>query len=869
MKSLKSKWLVPYICLLVISILVSVLFGFYMVRESMYENLGNTEQQRLDVKVKNFYEQYDNSSLKFSTLLNDKVLKTPFDHTSTREVLEYTEMAVKQIKPFMYVNKEFENIFLINEGWIIGASKNERYLSKLETDSKAILTEDEIRKFVASTKMNTRPIYEDNMLITRLSDTAYLVAVLDFEAYFHQKEGDIQLLDLDGNLIFCKKDNQKDFFISEEIFGQYEHNSYSSYKSEGYLYTYVKDYRNRLFIIRHATEALTLELQSILRTLIVFSMVISLIFIGFAFLYVNNLIRPLDQFIALINRQTKVDSKVIEDTLSSKIIVNRNLTISLRIFYLTVLIPFISVNTFMLFTLKANVKDNIIHSQKQITQEWVKHIDNEIDAYQDTLQFLSIDQDIQTMIMGQDTLNSDEINYTLVSKGLFGNGFVYTEIGKSDEGVLFKNHPLRLKSNEKKWHKASGALLKNGSIEYLLEVGEDTSILNLSKPIITIKGENGPNAFDKIGYITISIEGFIKNHFFIEDSFPIDVLTISNKNNKTIYEFNNNSKEELVHVSGDIESLGLMVNYGFRITTSEFEGKMLQFYLLTLLLISFLLYIVAEVTSYRLIRPLASLIEQMDEISSYDVKQLVSHENSNEFYLLAHSFSKMMTRLEKMSENLVSTTTQKNDLEKRHTSLLLTSIEAQVSPHFLHNIIVSIICLVRADKKDEAVYMLLETSEFFKKSLYGTKSLVNLEEEISQIENYIKIQQIRYPDKINVINEIPKSRYQDKVPKFMLQPLIENAIEHGMRSQDPLTIRLNAYIEEENLYLTVEDDGIGIKEEDKEEIYARMDNINNTKSHGLANIHQRIKLVYGEASGITIKSTEKGAMIILKMSLGG
>jgi two-component system sensor histidine kinase YesM len=183
--------------------------------------------------------------------------------------------------------------------------------------------------------------------------------------------------------------------------------------------------------------------------------------------------------------------------------------------------------------------------------------------------------------------------------------------------------------------------------------------------------------------------------------------------------------------------------------------------------------------------------------------------------------------------------------EKRKTEF--QALQNQINPHFLYNTLDSIVYLSENKMNDKVVKMVVALSRFFRISISRGRNIILLKEEIEHARNYLLIQQIRYNDKFDFKFEIDKEVLNLKVVKLSLQPIIENALVHGINTEyDSGTIIIRAYQKRHSLVLEVEDDGYGMTEELIESVY---DNLTNKKLHnsiGLKNVYQRLRIYYGE-----------------------
>ncbi|KPU26953.1 histidine kinase [Caloranaerobacter sp. TR13] len=192
----------------------------------------------------------------------------------------------------------------------------------------------------------------------------------------------------------------------------------------------------------------------------------------------------------------------------------------------------------------------------------------------------------------------------------------------------------------------------------------------------------------------------------------------------------------------------------------------------------------------------------------------------------------------------------------------LKALQAQINPHFLFNAINTIVSFIRT-KPDKARELLLHLSSYFRKNLQQNEDVVELEKEIDHIKSYLEIEKARFGNKLNVKFEIPKN-IKCYLPPLTLQPIVENAIKHGiMEKIEGGTIEIKAISEENGTKLIVSDNGVGIDKKYLERIFS---NSNENTSVGLINVNNRLKNKYGEKYGLKIQS-ELGVGTIVTMTI--
>ncbi len=196
-------------------------------------------------------------------------------------------------------------------------------------------------------------------------------------------------------------------------------------------------------------------------------------------------------------------------------------------------------------------------------------------------------------------------------------------------------------------------------------------------------------------------------------------------------------------------------------------------------------------------------------------------------------------------------------------------LQAQINPHFLYNTLDAIVWSAEAGNQTQVVNMVGSLSDFFKASLNKGKEIVSVRDELQHVRSYLEIQQIRYQDILSYEINVPESLYDCSIPKITLQPVIENALYHGIKNRRALgKISVMGIDEENTMLLRVVDDGIGMSAERLSEVRKALsgDEPGSGAIYGLYNVNERIRLNYGENYGITIESTQgEGTKVMIRL----
>lgn len=202
-------------------------------------------------------------------------------------------------------------------------------------------------------------------------------------------------------------------------------------------------------------------------------------------------------------------------------------------------------------------------------------------------------------------------------------------------------------------------------------------------------------------------------------------------------------------------------------------------------------------------------------------------------------------------------------------NLELKLLQSQINPHFLYNTLDNIVWLSEGGRKDDVTGIVTSLSRFFRTTLSGGLDYITIKQEISHIESYLQIQRFRYRDILNYEIDIPEEFLGYRIIKMTLQPVVENALYHGIKNKrGGGTIKISMHHKDNDLEIDVEDNGIGMNSEDTANLQRLADGLEKAREDnagfGMANVGERMRLNYGPEYGLKIES-EYGKGTIVKI----
>lgn len=280
-------------------------------------------------------------------------------------------------------------------------------------------------------------------------------------------------------------------------------------------------------------------------------------------------------------------------------------------------------------------------------------------------------------------------------------------------------------------------------------------------------------------------------------------------------------------------------------------NKMLQMILLIFVVVLGITWILIIVISDSISKPLEHLCKLTKQVGKGDFSIEEPKSHGDEVMALEKSFHTMVGKIESLVENV-----KKEQVNLRQMELKL--LQVQINPHFLYNTLDAISWMAEDGRTNDVVEMVSALSEFFRTGLSKGRDYITLKEEESHIRSYLQIQQFRYTDILNYEIHIPEAIGDFMLLKLTLQPLVENALYHGIKQKRGKgIIKVTADYDQYSIFLKVEDNGIGMTEDELQALRQSVEAGNlktSDKGFGLANVHERIRLNYGNDYGLVIDS---------------
>jgi len=297
----------------------------------------------------------------------------------------------------------------------------------------------------------------------------------------------------------------------------------------------------------------------------------------------------------------------------------------------------------------------------------------------------------------------------------------------------------------------------------------------------------------------------------------------------------------------------------------SFRSTLDQYMIRNTLIISALSIALAFFFSFYFTRPIMALVQGMRRVRGGDFTVRVEPKHSDELGEMAVTFNQMVEDTNTLMENIREEHRLLREAE-------ITALINQVNPHFLYNTLDNINMLARQNKDERIALLITELSKLLRITLSGGSNVITLRDELARVSCYLNILQMRSGKAFEYQIKMDSQTADCRIPKLILQPLVENAYKHGLKYVEDGMILISTYVNEENLVLRVADNGAGMLPEDMEALMEKLsDSDENTESGGvgLRNIYQRLSLQYGrDGFAFGLSSSELGGLNAMVTLIG-
>lgn len=560
----------------------------------------------------------------------------------------------------------------------------------------------------------------------------------------------------------------------------------------------------------------------------------------------------------------------------------RSIQSSISVVFSCLILFLIVITSYISYRLSADaVETNSKHYISEIIQQININIQSYITNMEDISMLASTNKDVKYYITETSFINDEERRpYEKRISDLFQSilitrkdiasimVFGYNNRFVSDRRITSLN--LNSKIEEQPWYKNAKAeggksVISAPHVQNIIQ-NEYRWVVSLSRELKSADGITGEGIF--LVDLNLSVINEICNHInlgkrgyvFIVDKdgsivyHPQQKLINSNLKTEMIDRVKQSGSGSFITGEGNKKRIYTIqeTHFGWKIVGVAYASELianqyqinLSYFLWTILALVIALYL-SFFISRHLSRPIKMLQSNMKQVEKGDFSIRSEFRSKNEIGQLSHTFNIMVGRIRDLMNQIIQ-----NEESKRKSEMKL--LEAQINPHFLYNTLDSIIWMAERKKHDEVVLMTSSLAKLFRSIINKNTETVPVRVEIEHITNYLLIQTMRYKDKLDFQIDVDPSILEVHIPKIILQPIVENAIYHGIKNKlESGLVKITGKADGDTIVFVVADDGVGMEQEKLDQILKLKEGI--IRGIGVSNVNERIKL-FGKEFGLTFES---------------
>ena len=550
---------------------------------------------------------------------------------------------------------------------------------------------------------------------------------------------------------------------------------------------------------------------------------------------------------------------------------------------------------------RTSVFDNAVVYTRTIVRQTNQNIDSYIDYMDNIVTMVSGSRDTQSFLYNKDeeTLQVSECRQRLVEqfRTILKSRSDIRNIGliQKDGNRLFNNGGQQknayLDLDTQAWYKnaitSNRSVLTSSHVQHVIR-GERPWVITVSRGVRNFTGSGNREGvvFIDLNYSAISElcdQNSIgsKGYVFLLDQdgnvvyHPQQQQLYNELQTENIDLVMNTDKETLMDGSGDnakIYTISRSEKTGWTVVGCTNVAELLKdskkarsIYVLVAAILVVVALVLSNLISRNITRPLQQLRDSMARVQEGDFGAAeVEVTSRNEVGSLTRSFNVMTSRIQELMKQNIYEQQQKRKSE-------LKALQSQINPHFLYNTLDSIIWMAEGKKNEEVVVMTASLARLLRQSISNEEEQVPIGQEVEYARSYLTIQKMRYKDKLEFQIQVDAQIMGVPIIKLVLQPLIENAIYHGLKYKEGKGLLIvRGYREGENAVIQIRDNGAGMDEQTLSHIFEKHKVNYRSNGVGVYNVQKRLQLYYGMDYGITYSSRQgegTTASIVIPMNM--
>lgn len=405
----------------------------------------------------------------------------------------------------------------------------------------------------------------------------------------------------------------------------------------------------------------------------------------------------------------------------------------------------------------------------------------------------------------------------------------------------------------------------DGGVYILRDVYATSPLRRVGKVVIHMKGAifSVSDAYENTGFLFFDIHGNYLSGVGME--VPEDVLQAVTEDmaDGVLTEKENWRKLDYYMVSsasGNWITVGVISTAAYRGMVKRIVRNGILFGCTGLLVGVAVLTVLIQ----GLVSKLKELRKAMAKVAEGDFSQHVSVSGNDGIGLLTETMNHMTSRIQELLDQLVEKERLKNEAEIQMLEYKYRSLETQIRPHFIYNALETINSMAKIRGNDDIVEIVQRISRYFRSiTVNTTRQFITCQQEFDMLQDYAEIYRFIHGDKLKTTFSAKEAARNALIPTMILQPVVENALQHGIRGQDEDSeIIVHAYVRENRLNITVKDTGYGLPPQLEQKLQSGQIEASKRGGIGVGNVRQRLHLIYGDDASFTISNRDEGGVVV-------
>ena len=405
----------------------------------------------------------------------------------------------------------------------------------------------------------------------------------------------------------------------------------------------------------------------------------------------------------------------------------------------------------------------------------------------------------------------------------------------------------------------------DGGVYILRDVYATSPLRRVGKAVIHMKGNifSVSNVYENTGFLFFDIHGAFLSGAGME--IPEDVLQAVTEDmaDGVLTEKENWMKLDYYmasSTSGNWITVGINSTAVYREMVDHIVRNGVLFGCMELFLGVALLTVLIR----RLVSKLMELRKAMTRVADGDFSQHIRVSGNDDISLLAETMNHMTSKIQELLEQLVEKERLKNEAEIQILEYKYRSLETQIRPHFIYNALETINSMAKIRGNDDIVEIVQRISRYFRSiTVNTTRQFITCQQEFDMLQDYTEIYRFIHGDKLKTTFSAKEAARNALIPTMILQPVVENALQHGIRGQDEDSeIIVHAYVRGKQLNITVKDTGYGLSPQMEQKLQSGQIEANRRGGIGVGNVRQRLQLIYGSDAAFSISNRDEGGVVV-------